>query len=157
MAGHEQEFQLLDELNKFTLEVICYGFLGEYATSEILEEAVRLLPTFISGTFSIPRTFPWPLNRFPTFSFGLAMEARGEFSAIIADVLRQRRLDMLSDSGDGKDVKTGGGMDLLLKAQQLQIDGGGPEEGGITFDDNFIIDNVRVLFPVATYSPGNTL
>lgn len=145
----EQEVRLLDEINAFTLEVIARGFLGDYATEKILEDTARLFPILVGGIFSFPWTMPWPVNQFPLFAFGQSMEARSEFIAMLAEVVAERREDLASGRPIGNGGKSGGVVDLLLKAQQTQAEGRRANESGVTFDDEFIFDNVSAALKFA--------
>lgn len=137
----------LKDLHALTLEVVARCFLGEYATRNVLDDLGRLVPVLGDGILSVPVRFPWPLNRFPAFSFGAAMHARSKLLKVLNGVLRARRAD-LEDAGD-RSVPSAGVLDSLLAMQTQQTRDGGPEKGQVAFDDEFIVDNVRMqLRPV---------
>ena len=128
---------MFDELMDFTMESITGVFFADYATPELMEDVKRYMPAIVKGFLSIPVRFPWPLNEFALFSFGLAMEARGAFSGVIRGVLEERRADISSAEEDSSSTggKSAGVLDSLIETRQEQ-------EG--TLDDNFIVDSVRV-------------
>lgn len=139
-----QEIKFLDEVAAFTISTVCRCFLGDYATIKIVEDIARIIPSISAGMLSIPRRFPWPLNKLPALCFGPSMDSRSEFEGIIEGVLRERRADMAS-AVDSERLRSAGVLDTLMSMQTKQIDDGGPGEGETKFDDNFIMDNVRTL------------
>lgn len=132
---------MLDEIRNLTLEVISRCLFGDYATDEVIDNIARLFPTISSGIMSIPRSFPWPLNKKPIFSFGHAIKAREEFKEMFQDLIRERRADKRKCR-----CSSGGVLDALLDMQERQSSTGGPKEGGIVFDDDLIFDNVSAGF-----------
>lgn len=139
----KQEIALASDIQAYTLDVIAYGFLGDYATENIVAEIKRLLPVLSRALFSVPRGFPWPLNKVPILGFQHSMDARKEFQTLLAGVIRERRSDLTREMGTNKATKNCGLVDELLKLQKEQMDAGGPGEGGVILDDDFICDNVR--------------
>lgn len=131
-----------DEIYSFTVDIISRCFLGDYRTEKVLEDIERLIPVLANGVLSLPLRLPWPLNRFPAFSFGRAMSARADLIGSLEDVLRQRRADWESTETMDEVKMTGGVLDELLAMQKQQMDVGGPGERGVSFDDAFIFDNV---------------
>lgn len=129
-------------IQAYTLDVITYGFLGDYTTEDIVAEIERLLPALSKSVFSFPRRFPWPLNKVSIFGFRKSMDARKEFQALLAGVLEARRTDLRSAVGADDATKNCGVVDEFLRIQKEQIDAGGPRKGEVFFDDDFIFDNV---------------
>lgn len=138
---------MLDEISSHTLEVISRCLLGDYATDEVVDNIALLFPILCSGIMSIPRRFPWPLNKIPTFGFGRSMKAREEFKEMFQNLISDRR----ADTANGRCVN-GGLLDNLLDMQEKQNSNGGPKEGGVAFDDDFIFDNVSSGFVYASGS-----
>ena len=136
----QQETAMLKDIYGITLEIISRCFLGAYATEEVLEDLRRVVPVLGNGVLSVPIRFPWPLNKFAAFSFGLAMDARAELVKILAQILSERRSDIEAD-GERRQ-KSGGAIDSFLEMQAKQIVDG-VLANGIKFDDDFVIDNVR--------------
>lgn len=132
---------MLDEISSLTLEVISRGLLGDYATDGVLDNIASLIPILCDGIMSIPRRFPWPMSKIPMFCFGRSMKARAEFKEIFQGLIRERRVD----KANGRCI-SGGFLDGLLDMQERQLSDGGPKEGGIVFDDDFIFDNVSAAF-----------
>lgn len=135
---NRQEIALGPDIQAYTLEVIAHGFLGDYATDDVVAEIGRFLPPLLRGMFSFPRSFPWPLNRIPIFGFRRAMDAREGFQRLLEGLIRERRTDLRTNGAK----KNGGVVDEFLRMQKEQMDAGGPEEGGVVFDDDFVYDNV---------------
>jgi len=128
---------MLDLLSVFTLEAIAGVYFGDYATPDLIGDVKRYMRAISSGLFSIPVRLPWPINKLPVLSFGKSMDARKALSGEIRRVLEERRADMLSvgEGSSGTGGKNAGVLDSLIELQW--------EQGG-TFDDDFIVDVVRV-------------
>lgn len=139
-----QEVEMQDELRSFTLESIVGVFFGDYASPELMEEVKRYLPTITSGLFSFPVRFPWPLDNIPFFAYGKSMDAREAFSGTVRRVLDERRAVLAEGGGGGNSTggKSAGVFDSLIEIQQREKGSERGQEGA--FDDDFIVDNVRV-------------
>ena len=125
-----------------TLESIAGVFFGDYATPEFIQDITRRLPAIASALFSIPVRFPWPLNRVPVLAFGRSMDAREAFKLDVLKVLEERRADMASAEEEDGGGKSAGLLDSLIELQHSQADTAEGRDG--SFDDDFIVDNVRV-------------
>lgn len=132
---------MLSEIYGITLEIISRCFFGDYATEELLRDLGRVVPVLANGILSVPIRFPWPLNKFPAFSFGLAMDAREELVQLLGNILRERRSDLGADDEQRRE-RSGAVIDSLLDMQAKQITDG-VLANGVEFDDEFVIDNVR--------------
>lgn len=138
-----QEVTLQDELRFFTLEAITDVFFGDYATPELFDEVKRFLPVISWGLVGLPVRCPWPLNKLPVFGFGKAMDAREAFKTTILRILGERRAERASTDAGGRDGRSAGILDSLIELQQKQM---GRKDGQEDmFDDDFIVDNVRVV------------
>ncbi len=128
---------MLDELSSFTLEAIAGVYFGDYASPDLIGDVKRYMRDISSGLFSLPVKIPWPINKLAVLSFGKSMNARAALSGDVRRVLGERRADLLSAGGasSGTGGKSAGVLDSLIGLQQ--------EQGG-TFDDDFIVDMVRV-------------
>ncbi len=135
---------MLDELMDFTQTSIIGVFFGDYATPEFTKAVSRYMPAIGSGLMSFPMRFPWPLNKIPVFGYGKAMDARGAFCGVIRRVIEERRADISSAGGvsGGTGGKNAGVLDSLFEMQQRDHVSEPGQEG--VFDDDFIVDNVRV-------------
>ena len=135
---------MLDELFDFTLELVAGVFFGDYASPEFLDNVKRYMPAIGNGLLSFPMRFPWPLNKLPVFGYGVSMDAREAFSSAVRRVIEERRADLPyagEDSGR-TDGKSAGVLDSYMAMQQRENSSDRGQDG--TFDDDFIIDNVRV-------------
>ena len=130
---------MLDDIKGFTLETICGGLLGDYATESVREDIARLLPVFSKGVISIPIRFGWPLNLFPMFRYDQSLKARKALVQVLRSVVRRRKDDVTqpNDADDGG--QHAGVVDGFLKIRLEQEEAGGP---GPEIDDDFIVDNV---------------
>lgn len=136
---------MFEEISRFTLEIIMCCLFGDYASDEILEEVITLMPALSKGLFSVPRAVPWPLSMVPLFKFGTSLKARRKFKGRVDRVLKERRKDLKS-SADGSGVaRSAGVLDKFLRVQKEQVGGGGAKDGELELDDDFIFDNVRAL------------
>lgn len=136
---------MLDELADFTMELITGVLFGDYATPELMKDVKNFLPALSKAMFSFPVRFPWPLNKVPVFGYGKSMDAREAFSGVIRGVLDERRADILSvgeDSSGTAGGKSAGILDSLIELQQREKVSEEGQEG--TFNDDFIVDTVRV-------------
>ena len=135
---------MMDELLDFTLELITGVLFGDYASPEFMEDVKRYLPAIGDSLLSIPVRFPWPLNTLPVFGYGKSMDAREAFSGAVRRVLEERRADLSSaERGSGSiDGKNAGVLDSYMAIQQRESASEAGQQG--TFDDQFIVDNVRV-------------
>lgn len=135
---------MLDELMDFTLNSIVGVFFGDYATHEFMEDVKLYMPAIARGMLSLPMRFPWPLNKIPVFSYGKSMDAREAFSGVIRRVIEERRADISSAGGGSGSTggKSAGVLDSLIEIQQRENCSKPGQEG--IFDDDFIVDNVRV-------------
>ena len=124
-----------------TLESIAGVFFGDYATPDFTEDLKRLLPSMTSGALSFPVKFPWPLNQIPVFAFGRSMDAREAIESNVRKVLQERRADLASSGRGSRSGKSAGVMDSLVELSQKQTGLQGVPAG--SFDDDFIVDNVR--------------
>lgn len=132
-----------DELRNFALEAFIGVLFGDYATPKLVEDIKRLISSITSGLFSLPVRFPWPMNKLPVLAFGKSMDARQELQGIICDLLQERRADFAAVEETGKSGKSGGIFDKLVEIQQQRMEPEEMQEGSVSFDDDFIIDNVR--------------
>lgn len=141
LSRQPQEVVIEDEMKDVTSEAIAGVFFGDYATPELMADTRRVLPAISRALFSIPVRFPWPLNRLPAFGFGRSMDARESFKSEILRVLEERRADMVSAEEGSSGGKSAGLLDSLILIQQRQKGLEGTQGG--SFDDDFIVDNVR--------------
>lgn len=140
-SSAQQELTMQDDLRRFSLESIAGAFFGDFATPRFIEDTGRLLPILSQGLISIPFRPPPPLNKLPMLGFGLSMDAREELKGVIRDALRRRRVDLASGEGTNKNP---GVLDSFFDLQdQQQMGAEGALDGSFSFDDDFIIDNVR--------------
>ena len=119
--------------------------LHDYATDNIISDILRIAPVQFAGAFSVPRRFPWPLNRLPLFSFGQSMNARQELVGIMRGVLDERRNEVKSTTPSGgskKHWRNAGVLGAFLDIQAKQVDAGGPGEGEVEINDDYIITSV---------------
>ncbi len=130
-----------NELRSFTLGSIVGVFFGDYATPELMEDVKRQMPILISGLFSFPVRFPWPLNKLPFFAYGKSMDAREALSGIVRRVLDERRAVLAEGGSNSIGGKSAGVLDSLVEIQEREKGSEQGQEGA--FDDDFIIDNVR--------------
>ena len=137
--------KLFEDIQAFTLETIARAMLHDYATDNIISDILRIAPVQFAGAFSVPRRFPWPLNQLPLFSFGRSMEARQEFVGIMKGVLDERKNEVKSTTpsgGSGKQWRNAGVLGTFVDIQAKQRDAGGPGEGEVEIDDDYIITSV---------------
>ena len=141
-----QEVKLFEDIESFTLETIARAILRDYATDAIISDILRIAPVQFTGVFSIPRHFPWPLNRLPLFSFGRSMKARQEFVSIMKGLLDERKTEvgsMTASGGSAKQRRNAGVLGAFVDMQAKQRDAGGPGEDEVEIDDDYIISSVR--------------
>lgn len=126
------------------MDVIVACFLGDITKDEleVIRESFNIIEP---GLVSIPKALPWPLSRTPLsklrpFNYGRAMEARAAVSKTILGIVERRRKELSSaDKWESKYV-----IDTVLEKQAQQWANGGPAEGEMLIDENFIIDNVSL-------------
>eukprot|EP00903_Cladosiphon_okamuranus_P015051 g13924.t1 len=140
LANSGQEVVVQDEMSDVTMESIAGVFFGEYATPEVLERIKRLLPVATFGLFSIPVRFPWPLNQYPVFGYGKAMDARKALTSEILKVLEERRAELDSAEGETESWKSAGLLDSFIETQRNEMCLEEGQDG--SFDDDFIVDNL---------------
>lgn len=133
---------MLDDIKCFTLETICGGLLGDYATETVRAEIACLLPVFANGVISIPKRFRWPLNLLPMLRYRQSLDAREGLVQVLQEVVRRRKYDIehANEDDDGRHAGVVDGFLRIRKEQQERTQNPDPE-----VDDDFIVDNVSHL------------